>query len=203
MVSKGDNLFDLNITCLIAFEDKIKIDYIKFYYEEDNVYLDMKYNISLIYNEDYVNSFSFSYSGNNPNSTFVNVNEKDKGVSYYLILRLQQLGLSKSDSFLIKDFDFLNSDLSLLNKQYAINTPYVSTENGIYYDINYLEYDYQDFNEVDLKDCTDNRTMDGIVLKFNILTDSSFKFQGGDIMFSCIINGDSHKIPLHIQVGSE
>lgn len=196
-VTKGDYYFDLRITCINPFE-KVYIDYVKYYFEEDNSYLNLKYDVELSYNSEYLIAPTLSEQYRS------SIIMDDKTV--YILLRLQPLGLTKNDSFIINSFFSNDEQIKINNKEYAPYKPYIYDENGIRlqsFQTIYRNLDYNVFENVDLKDYTDFKEMDGIVLKFDLSIEDNMDSVGTDIMFDIEINGDSYIIPYHLQYDTQ
>lgn len=188
----GDYNYKLSITCLKPFEENIKIDKIIFIIND--VQVDIKYNIELIYNTSYESlpPYPRSYS-NNTNLGITMSDYSDLVVDrinkyFYIKFNPSLLKIERENNYTINGVEFNNSMIEILNVTYAI-----IPNNADTYD--FFTYEYKDFSEkVDILDYTN-----GIILKidFNI-SNENIQSIGCDLNFDISFNGDDFCIPYNV-----
>jgi len=193
IISVSNNSYDqVSLTCLKPFDDEIKID--RIIYDFDGTLVDVKYNIDLTFNSNYITNPSFPAQYADADQLVMYDMGKallHSSTTFYLMFSKHILEYDESDSFIVNSLESSNNLFSLSDIKYGA-IPVNFVYEYFYWDEETV--DFVDFEKIDLNDFEY-----GFILEFTISYDEENIISlGGDVDFNIEVNGDTHDVFYHI-----
>lgn len=180
-------LLYFTVTCVNEFVEPIEIESFAYYYEKENIIINVHCEIKFTFNSNYESGID--------NEGYRGILTSDSTTDAYMYFNFKNFGLTKEDSILIKSIKITDDKFCLVDLGWApFNFCKWIDGQCVYYPYLLLNTDikHEPFeHELEVKDYTDfDKHLDGISFHFRIEDVTDYQSVNYDIITELVINGD-------------